>query len=200
MIGYLKGNVLNISGNTAIIEVNGIGYEVYCSSGALYRISGKQVGDVWTYMAVKDDGVYLYGFESIEEKNMFLKLISVSGVGPKMGIMVLSAMNLHDLAFAIASSDVKMLSSVKGLGKKTAERLILELRENISSLDLPAEPKSKKVSTKTADALPKEDEDAIIALMTLGYRREESKQAVEKAKEEGAVTLEEIITLALRGF
>ncbi len=199
MIGYLKGNVINISGNTAIIEVNGVGYEVCCSSGALYRISNEQVGDVWTYTAVKDDGVYLYGFESIEEKNMFLKLISVSGVGPKMGIMVLSAMNLHDLAFAIASSDVKMLSSVKGLGKKTAERLILELRENISSLDLPAEPKSKK-TTKTADALPKEDEDAIIALMTLGYRREESKQAVEKAKEEGAVTLEEIITLALRGF
>lgn len=199
MIGYLKGNIINITGNVAIIEVNGVGYEVCCSSGALYKNSDKQVGEVWTYMAVREDGVFLYGFESIEEKNMFLKLITVSGIGPKMGITILSGMNLHDLAYAIACSDIKALSSVKGLGKKTAERIILELRENISSLDLPAETKGKKAE-KTADVLPKEEEDAIIALMTLGYRREESKKAVEKAREDGAVSLEDIITSALRGF
>ena len=109
---------------------------------------------------------------------MFLKLITVSGVGPKMGIAVLSSMPLDELAFIIASQDVKSLSKVKGLGKKTAERIILELRENISSLDLPET--NKKSSVKVEPMSPVES-DGVIALMSLGFSRAESEVAVKNA-------------------
>ena len=123
---------------------------------------------------------------------MFLKLITVTGVGPKMGIAILSSMPLNDLAFIIASQDVKSLSKVKGLGKKTAERIILELRENISKLDLP----EKK--QKNAPVLSAVEEDSLIALMGLGFSRVESEQAIKVAKERGADTIETIITIALQ--
>jgi Holliday junction DNA helicase RuvA len=112
-----------------------------------------------------------------------------------MGIAVLSSVPLNTLAFIIASQDVKSLSKVKGLGKKTAERIILELRENISSLDLPEG--SKKPSAKT-QAQPSVGDDAIIALMSLGFSRAESQTAVNSAMERGADTIESIITVALQ--
>lgn len=124
MLAYIKGNVLAMTENTVILENNGIGYEIICSSTAAYKLSGAKEGAVFTYLAVRDDGVSLFGFDSLAEKEMFLKLISVSGVGPKMGMTVLSGMSLNDLAFSIASSDVKTLSKIKGLGKKTAERIV----------------------------------------------------------------------------
>ena len=132
MIGYIKGNVLSALDGVVLLENNGIGYEITCSAEVYQKLLADKKGEVYTYLAVREDGVSLYGFISAEEKNMFLKLISVSGVGPKMGITVLSNMKLKDLALKIATSDVKGLSSVKGLGKKTAERIILELREKIS--------------------------------------------------------------------
>ena len=111
------------------------------------------------------------------------------------GVTVLSSMPLSDLAFIIASQDVKALSKVKGLGKKTAERIILELRENISQLDLPEG--NKKSNIKTAVLSPV-GEDAVIALMSLGFNRAESQTAVEKATQSGADTIESIITIALQ--
>ena len=113
---------------------------------------------------------------------MFLKLISVSGVGPKMGISVLTNMNLNDFAAAVATGDVKRLSQVKGLGKKTAERIILELREGMS------------LSVNSGD------EDAVVALTSLGFTHAESERAVSKAKSGGAKTVEEIIMVALKGM
>ena len=112
-----------------------------------------------------------------------------------MGIGLLSSMPLNELAFIIASQDVKSLSKVKGLGKKTAERIILELRENISQLDLPEG--TKKPSSKTITE-PSVDDDAIIALMSLGFLRAESEKAAAIAKERGADTIESIITIALQ--
>jgi Holliday junction DNA helicase RuvA len=196
MIGYIKGKVLYTEENNVLIENNGIGYEVCCSSSALCELVNGGEGEIYTYMAVREDGVYLYGFVSIEEKNMFLKLLTVSGVGPKVAVSVLSAMSLSNLALMIATSDVKGLSKIKGLGKKTAERIILELRENISSLDLP-ESDGKKAKTVKPQLTPLED-DAIIALMSLGFTRSVSETAVKKAEEMGADTIESIITYALQ--
>ena len=137
MIGYLKGNVLSCAEGTVLLEVNGVGYELACSGAAFAKLATDGKGEVYTWLQVRDDGVSLFGFVSPEEKNMFLKLISVSGVGPRMGIAVLSGMNLSELAVAIASSDVKGLCAVKGLGKKTAERIVLELREKVESAPVP---------------------------------------------------------------
>lgn len=192
MIGFLKGNVISHDGSTVILETGGVGYEITCSSSAYEQLVTMGKGQVYTYLNVREDGFYLYGFISLEEKNMFLKLISVSGVGPKMGITILSSMPLHELAFIIASSNAKSLSAVKGVGKKTAERIILELRENISALDLP---EGKKQPTKVAPTI---DDDAVIALMSLGFNRAESQKAVEIAKEKGADTIESMITIALQ--
>ena len=177
MIGYLNGNVISQNNGVIILETGGVGFEVTCSASAFTVLSLEKKGGIYTYMHVKEDAISLYGFISQEEKSMFLKLISVSGVGPKMGIMILSAMPLKDLAYIIASSDVKGLSSVKGLGKKTAERIILELRENISALDLPEGTKSSKKQSEPTSPL---DEDGVIALMSLGFSRQDSKKRLKK--------------------
>lgn len=196
MIGYIKGKVLSKSGGTVLLENNGMGYEITCSSSVYAKLVQNGAGEVYTYMAVREDGVFLYGFLNTEEKNMFLKLISVSGVGPKMGITVLSNMDLASLSLAIATQDVKTLSKVKGLGKKTAERIILELREKITEADTET---GEILSTdKTDAAFEKENEDAVIALMGLGFSRGECIKAVKDAKDSGAQTIEELMSYALR--
>lgn len=196
MIGYISGNLITAGSNGVILlETGGIGYEITCSAEAYEQVVNQGKGSLYTYLNVREDGFYLYGFISMEEKSMFLKLISVSGVGPKMGIGILSSMPLNELAFIIASQDVKALSKVKGLGKKTAERIILELRENISQLDLPEGAKKSTSKTKTE---PTVTDDAVIALMSLGFLRAESEKAVAIAKERGADTIESIITIALQ--
>ena len=194
MIGYLKGKILSLSQDTALIETGGVGYEVPCSASVMSDLMGKDEGEVYTYLQVREDGISLFGFSSPAEKNMFLKLVSVSGVGPKMGIAVLSGMDINSLAVAIASSDVKKLSTVKGLGKKTAERIILELREKVTASEAPAPSKGG------APVLPADDgeEDAVVALMSLGFTRAESSRAIERAKSAGASTIEEIIREALK--
>lgn len=195
MIGYLKGKVLYANNGSVLLDCNGIGYEVTCSSEAFCLLTTVGEGAIYTYLNVNDNGVSLYGFNSLEEKSMFLKLITVSGVGPKMGITVLSSMPLKDLAFIIASQDVKSLSKVKGLGKKTAERIILELRENISTLDLPTDKKEQKQMAQNISPI---ENDAIIALMSLGFNRASSEVAVKNAVEKGADTIESILTIALQ--
>lgn len=196
MIGYIKGNVLNAFDGVVLLENNGIGYEINCSASVYQKLISDKKGEVYTYLAVRDDGVSLYGFESLEEKAMFLKLISVSGVGPKMGITVLSGMKLSDLAIKIATSDVKGLSKVKGLGKKTAERIILELREKIGQ-DATEQGGESAVEEVINDA---DMDDAIIALMSLGFTKTECVSAVKGAKQAGAVGVEKIIAYAIKNI
>lgn len=198
MIGYLKGKVLSHSDGMVLLENNGIGFEIFCSSSVYNKLVSDGFGEVFVYTAVREDGIYLYGFIDNDEKNMFLKLISVSGVGPKMGITVLSNMNLTDLAIAIAKEDVKSLSKVKGLGKKTAERIILELKEQVS-LDgelLTAKGKEEVVSVSEEIV----NEDAVVALMSLGFNKQESINAVKSAMKEGAEKVEDVIRISLRNI
>ena len=196
MIGYLKGKVLSFSECVVLLENNGIGYEVFCSAAAFNMLTENKGGEIYTYLAVREDDISLFGFISQEEKNMFLKLITVSGVGPKMGITILSGMTPDDLAIKIATNDVKGLSAVKGLGKKTAERIILELREKVGKVDLSKDKtlKEEKVVLST------EDEDAIIALMSLGFTKQECVSAIKSAKEQGAKTIEQLISFAIRNI
>ena len=192
MIGYLKGNLIYAEDGVAILDVNGVGYEVNCSGAAYRDLLSNRGGEVFVYTAVKEDGISLYGFCSQEEKKLFMQLISVSGVGPKMGIAVLSSMPATDLTLKIATGDVKGLSAVKGLGKKTAERIVLELRDKIGAIEggVSAEP-----ITVEEDA-----DDAIVALMGLGFTRTESVAAVRKAKAAGAGNLQQTISFALKSM
>lgn len=197
MIGYIKGKILSASDGSVLLENNGIGYEILCSASIYQKLLENKQGEVYTYLAVREDGISLYGFENLEEKNMFLKLISVSGVGPKMGITVLSNMKLSDLATKIATSDVKGLSTVKGLGKKTAERIILELREKISA-DVSNDDTIMEEASKFVP--DKDGEDAIIALMSLGFTKAECVSVVKDAKEKGITTIEGLIAYSIKNI
>ncbi|MBE7100973.1 MAG: Holliday junction branch migration protein RuvA [Clostridiales bacterium] len=201
MIAYLRGKVLTTTAETAILDVNGVGYEVYCSGGAFRTLTVGAIGEVYTYLQVKEDGMTLFGFDSPKEKELFLKLISVSGVGPKMGISILATLSADDFAMAIATADVKRLSAVKGLGKKTAEKIVLELHGKISALEVlgASEDSLTPAPEKVAPAkLSAQDEEAVAALMGLGFTRAESAQAVKKAHELGAKTVDEIVLKALQ--
>lgn len=202
MIAYIRGRVLEITSETAIIEVNGLGYEAYCSGGAFRKITVGESVELYTYLQVKEDGVTLFAFGNPKEKELFLKLISVSGVGPKMGISILTGLTDEQLVEAIATADVKRLSTVKGLGKKTAEKIVLELHGKISAAEVMnagADPITKAAEAATASKLSGEDEEAVSALMGLGFTRNESVQAVKRAHDMGATRVEDIIRKALQG-
>lgn len=201
MIAYLKGRVLTITSETAIVEVGGVGYELYCSGGAFRKITVGEMVELYTYLQVKEDGITLFGFANPKEKELFLKVISVSGVGPKMGIAILTGLSADEFTQAIATADVKRLSAVKGLGKKTAEKIVLELHGKISAAEVmsaSADPISAAVESGT-QSTSAQDEEAISALMGLGFTKNESANAVKRAKEQGATTTEEIIRKALQG-
>ncbi|MBR2646613.1 MAG: Holliday junction branch migration protein RuvA [Clostridia bacterium] len=201
MIAYLRGRVLTTTAETVILDVNGVGYEAYCSGGAFKKITQGEIAELYTYLQVKEDGVTLFGFESPKEKELFLKLISVSGVGPKMGIAILAGLSADEFAQAVATADVKRLSAVKGLGKKTAEKIVLELHGKISAAEVlgASGDTMSAPSEQSAVKLSAQDEEAVSALMGLGFTRSESTQAVKKAHDAGARTVEEIIMRALQG-
>ena len=201
MIAYLKGRVLAFTLETAIVEVNGVGYEVYCSGGAFRKITVGEMVELHTYLQVKEDGITLFGFDSDREKQLFMKITSVSGVGPKLGISILTSLSADELAQAIATADIKRLSSAKGLGKKTAEKLVLELHGKISATEIiSASGETPLASAQVAMPLSRDDEEAISALMGLGFTKNESAQAVKRARDSGAVTVEDIIRKALTGL
>lgn len=196
MIAFIKGKVIDEFEGGVVLENNGIGYEILCSAALLAKLSAEKEGGVFTYLQVKEDGLSLFGFDNKEEKRMFLKLISVSGIGPKMAMGILSGMRVNELATAIAMNDVKGLSRIKGLGKKTAERIILELRESVSA-------ENAAIAAEESFAAPvftSEDEDAIIALMGLGFSGIQSRNAVKTAKEKGAETIQDVISFALKSM
>ena len=202
MISYLRGKVLTTTAETAILDVNGVGYEAYCSGGAFRKLTVGAVAELYTYLQVKEDGVTLFGFESVKEKELFLKLITVSGVGPKLGIAILASLSADEFAMAIATADVKRLSAVKGLGKKTAEKIVLELHGKISAAEvMSASDDGFTTAVESAPVLKlsKADEEAVSALMGLGFTRAESTNAVKKARENGAASVEEVIMKALQG-
>lgn len=206
MIAYIKGKVLTITSETAIIEVNGVGYEAYCSGGAFRKIVVGETVELYTYLQVKEDGITLFAFGVPQEKELFLKLISVSGVGPKMAIAILIGLSADEFTHAVATADVKRLSAVKGLGKKTAEKIVLELHGKISAAEVmnaSADPLTAALENSFAanagGRLSVQDEEAVAALTGLGFTRSESVQAVKRAREAGATTVEEIIRKALQG-
>ena len=202
MISYLRGKVLALTAETVILDVNGVGYEAYCTGGAFSKMTQGETAELYTYLQVKEDGVTLFGFASPKEKELFLKLISVSGVGPKMGITILASLSADDFAQAVATADVKRLSAVKGLGKKTAEKIVLELHGKISAAEVlgaSGESPMSVTDSGTVVRLSVQDEEAVSALMGLGFTRTESTQAVKKAHDAGAKTVEEVIMRALQG-
>lgn len=200
MIAYVRGKVLAITEETAVVDVNGLGYELYCSGAALNKCIVGSYVELYTYLQVREDGISLFGFASPKEKDVFLKVVSVQGVGPKLGIAILTGLSADDFTQAVLTADVKRLSAVKGLGKKTAEKIVLELHGKISALEvMSASGEDTATAPMPVATLSAEDEEAVGALMGLGFTKNESVQAVKRAKDTGAKTVEDIIRRALQG-
>jgi len=190
MIASLHGTLESLGSDWAIIAVNGIGFQVYMSTSTLSTLGsiGKEV-HLHTYLHLREDNATLYGFTSTEELELFQTLISVSGLGPRLALAVLSAMNVEQVSMAIATGSVDLLTVVPGIGKKMAERLILELKDKIGA-GLLATP---------AVQLAQENADVIAALTSLGYSVSEASRAVATLPPSD-LSLEEKIKLALQYF
>lgn len=193
MYAFISGKVDSIADGLVVIDNNGIGYNVFVSSNTLTRLPkiGKTV-KLFTYTYVKEDTFQLYGFLYDDEKRMFLKLININGVGCKMAMGILSGVDSATLAISIANSDVTGLSRIKGVGKKTAERIILELKEKVDIADITG------IDTGSVGD-DKEVNDAVAALVSLGIAKPVAFKAVMKARER-TDKAEELITLALRSM
>ena len=192
MFYYLKGTVTYKAFDFMGVDVGGAGFKVYTSASTLEKASLNEEFTAYTYTHIREDIFDIYGFASPEELNTFQQLISVSGVGPKAAIAILSSMSTDKLALAIVHSDIKAITSAPGVGKKIAERIVLELKDKISKELSTAGVKIESVASST----PGVTDEAINALMVLGYSALEAKGAVSAVKSECG-TVEEVIKKAL---
>ena len=196
MYAYIKGIITDRNDQQIVVENNGIGYLINCPLGisAEFGGTGEQV-TVWLYQSVKEDDISLYGFISRDQKEMFLKLITVSGVGPKVAHTICAALSAEQIAAAVMSGNVALLTSVKGLGKKGAEKIIVELKSQLgASGSVSVTPVAAAVSTNGDAGVM---QDAVGALVVLGYKDQEAADAVASAYEDG-IGLEELIRKALK--
>ena len=194
MYSYIIGTIADMQEGKVVLDNHGIGYELNVSSFTLSKAGtvGKQI-KLFTHLGVSDDAMRLYGFISEEERTMFLKLITVSGRGPKVALQILSGMDVRTLALAIVNSDAKSLARIKGIGKKTAERVIVELKERVEA-DAVESGDFAGISASSPIG-----QEAAAVLASLGLSRTDAAAAVNKVLAGGkANTLEEVITLALR--
>ena len=185
MIAYLSGKLLEKEANTVIVDVNGVGYEVMIPLSTFYDLG--EIGEdvslrIFTY--VREDVLQLFGFKTIRERELFLLLISVSGIGPKSAITALSGMSADEIIGAIRSNNLARLNSIPGVGKKTAERLVIELRDKIVKLSAVAaeEMKAEGIPQVSGDMVY---DDALSALTNLGYHYNAAEKALKQAMQEG---------------
>lgn len=201
MYAYLKGKLEDVSPDNIVIEVSGIGYNVKVSEGTVSRLpqQGSEI-KMYTYTLVREDALQLYGFLTREDLQIFKLLISVNGIGPKGGLAILSVMDADTLRFAILSGDAKTIASAPGIGKKTAERVILDLKDKISlseSLrDMGGSDPASGISESDASSQMKQE--AVEALVALGYSATEATAAVSKVQTDTIASAEELLKAALK--
>lgn len=190
MYSYISGKIVDKTPTSLVVENNGIGYEIGVSGNTLYDLEIGEIAKVYTYLYVREDEMSLYGFSRQDEKKLFLRLIEISGIGPKMAMQILGGYDLKTLSVAIASGDVKTLCKIKGLGKKTAELIILSLRDSVAD-DI-------TVYNATQSAVASDDiADAVFALESLGISKTDAvRYATEASK--GVSGVENIVSYCLR--
>lgn len=175
MIGYIEGTLRQLDTTRALVVTSGVGYEIHISLSTYYKLEGKREVSLDIYTHVREDTLALYGFASGEEKFAFERLISISGIGPTLAQKILSGIDANDLADAIARGDARKLSSIPGVGKKTAERICLELRDKLVA----GIPTAAPVSIP-----PSVGDDVHSALVNLGYRPKDADAALENARKD----------------
>jgi Holliday junction DNA helicase RuvA len=202
MIAHLSGTLRSKQATSVIVDVGGVGYEVSIPLSTFYDLEdlGSQV-DLRIYTHVREDALQLYGFKTVRERELFLRLISVSGIGPKLGITLLSGMSADEMISCIRDNNLARLTLIPGVGRKTAERLVVELRDKVGSLALP-ETEQAAAAGAAISVGSSEDSvrsDALSALLNLGYQRNAAEKAVNATMNEGGdLTVESILRSSLR--
>jgi Holliday junction DNA helicase RuvA len=192
VIAFVRGNFIVKNAAQVIVDVNGVGYECQVSLNTYSAIGNKQSGQLFTYLHITENAQTLYGFAEVSEKELFTQLISVSGVGAATARMMLSGMKPDEIIRAIVQGNARQLEAIKGIGRKTAERLVLELRDKFG--------KQSNESLISASVNNRVELDALNALISLGIARPSAEQALKKAlaANQDSPILEDLIKLALK--
>lgn len=197
MIGYVRGTVSHLAVDHCFIDVQGIGYRIFIAQSTRQKITIGAVVSLFTYMYVREDALMLYGFYTQDEYDLFLQLTSISGIGPKVAMGILSAIDPLQFRIAISQKNIGILTKLPGIGKKTAERVILELKDKIGLLveDELGESYISGGSAPASDAI----EEVLQALLALGYNQNEIMPVLKKIAKDG-YSVEDLLKLALREF
>lgn len=205
MIAHLSGILLSKQATSAIIDVGGVGYELTIPLSTFYDLGNP--GDpvkLRVYTHVREDAIQLYGFRTARERELFLQIISVSGVGPKLAIALLSGMNVDEIVGSIRTNNLARLVGIPGVGRKTAERLVVDLRDKIAALSSPALEEEFAAKAAAAGVGTSQDSmrnDALSALSNLGYQRAAAEKAVKTAIDEGGeLSVEQVLRRSLRAL
>lgn len=196
MIGQITGIIVNKLAPDVLVDVQGVGYEVLVSLGTFFDLP--EIGEgvtLHTHFVVRDDAQLLFGFSSLQERILFRTLIKVNGVGPKMALGILSGMTAGEFAHAIRNDDVATLVRLPGVGKKTAERLVIEMRDRVDDIDTTAND-SEEIAIKQPD-IQKEAESALIAL---GYKPQDAAKMISKVETDEITSAEQLIRGALKSM
>jgi holliday junction DNA helicase RuvA len=197
MIGFLSGKILEKDANTLIVDVGGVGYEVTIPLSTFYEL-GEVGSDIQLriFTHVREDALQLFGFKTARERDLYLKLISVQGIGAKSGITMLSGMSADEIVTAIRTNNLVRLTSIPGVGKKTAERLVVELRDKIGELAVSAAASTSAGATESADSV---FDDALSALVNLGYQRSAAEKALQASTSDGTeMNVQKLLRAALQ--
>ena len=201
MIAYLSGKILEKEANLIIVDVGGVGYEVIIPLSTFYDLgeTGEEVS-LRIYTHVREDALQLFGFKTVRERELFLLLISVSGIGPKSAVTALSGMSADEIIGAIRQNNLARLNSIPGVGRKTAERLVIELRDKIAKLSaVSAEEMKAEGITSTQASGDDVYDDAISALVNLGYQRNAAEKALKQAMQEGTeISVQKLLRRSLQ--
>jgi Holliday junction DNA helicase RuvA len=207
MIAHLSGTLLSKQATSVIVDVGGVGYEITIPVSTFYELDeeGENV-KLRIYTHVREDALQLYGFKTARERELFMRLISVSGIGPKLGITLLSGMSADEMIASIRTNNLARLTLIPGVGRKTAERLVMELRDKVASLSSAELEEELGVKTSVGATVTTEDSmrsDVLSALLNLGYQRSSADKAVNSAFDEGTdeggdITVELILRRSLR--
>ncbi len=198
MYAYIKGRLESFAQDSIVVEAAGIGYRIYTTAEAMQNLPGQgEEIKIYTYLHIREDQMTLFGFPAEDDLHIFKLLIGVSGIGPKGALAILSVMTADDLRFAVLSDDAKAIAKAPGVGAKTAQRLILELKDKLSLADA-FEQKSANVAAAAENNEMLAKNDAIQALTALGYSPSEALKAVNSVAVTGESTVEEILKAALK--
>ncbi|HET8783717.1 MAG TPA: Holliday junction branch migration protein RuvA [Pyrinomonadaceae bacterium] len=200
MIAHLSGTLLSKQATSVIVDVSGVGYEVNIPLSTFYDLedTGSKV-QLRIYTHVKEDALQLYGFKTARERELFINFISVSGIGPKLGIALLSGMSADELIASIKSNNLARLTLIPGVGKKTAERLIVDLREKMAALSTAQLEETTPQQAAEMSSADNVRSEALSGLMNLGYQRSAAEKAIDSALSDGGdISVESVLKRSLR--